>query len=268
MTSSVPHDLKQRFEKEGYVAPIKVMEEGEAQAIVDRLNDHIDRIGPLTKGQRNNPHLLFTWADRLVRDTRITDHIAALYGEDLLVWGSTLFVKPANDPGFVSWHQDSTYWGLDPADVVTAWVALSDSHEDNGAVGIVPGSHLKEQMPHRDTVNADNMLSRGQEIAVDVAPEDVHLMELNPGEMSLHHVRMIHGSGPNRSDRPRIGFAIRYLPTSERQLSTVRDTATLARGADAFGHFDPEFSPKSDFDAEAVAFHKEVEDRVNAIIMA
>ncbi|WP_095012064.1 phytanoyl-CoA dioxygenase family protein [Tsuneonella mangrovi] len=266
-SASVPSEIRRRFERDGFVAPLRAIESEEAASIRTSLAEHENRHGPLSREQHNNPHLLFTWADRLVRDPRITDRVAELYGEDLLVWGSTLFIKPPHHPGFVSWHQDSTYWGLDPADVVTAWVALSDSHADNGALCVVPGSHLQEQLAHRDTFDPDNMLSRGQEISVEVHEDESHCIELNPGEMSLHHVRMVHGSGPNTSDRPRIGFAIRYLPTRVRQIGAVRDTATLARGIDRFENFDPEVAPESDFAPEAVVFHDEVEERLKKIIL-
>ena len=259
--------LREQFERDGYVAPIRVISEVEAAEIRSRLASHEQVHGTLPKAQANNPHLLFCWANEIIRDSRITDRISEIYGDDLLVWGTTLFIKQAHHPGFVSWHQDSTYWGLDPADVVTAWIALSDSHEDNGALCVVPGSHLMEQVEHRDTFHADNMLSRGQEIAFDVDPKDAVCLELNPGEMSLHHVRMIHGSGPNQSARKRIGFAVRYIPTRVTQRGSLRDTATLVRGEDKFGNFDPERAPRLDFEPDAVAFHQQVEDRLRQIIM-
>lgn len=259
--------LKEQFERDGYVAPIRVMSEGQAADICGRLAAHQEVHGTLSKAHMNNPHLLFRWADDVIREPEITDRISEIYGEDLLVWGTTLFIKQAHHPGFVSWHQDSTYWGLEPADVVTAWVALSDSHADNGALCVVPGSHKLDQIEHRDTFSADNMLSRGQEIAVEVDPADAVCLELQPGEMSLHHVRMIHGSGPNLSSRKRIGFAIRYIPTRVRQKGGLRDTATLARGTDKFGNFDPERSPEADFQPDAVAFHASVEERLRQIIM-
>ena len=137
----------------------------------------------------------------------------------------------------MSWHQDSTYWGLEPADIVTAWVALSDSTIENGAMRVIPGSHLQEQFPHRDTFAPDNLLSRGQEIMVDVDDRQAVTLELAAGEMSLHHVRLIHGSEPNPSGQRRIGFAIRYIPTYVRQVAGSHDTATLVRGVDRYREF-------------------------------
>lgn len=179
---------------------------------------------------RKRPHLLFTCLNDLIREERILDAIEDLYGENLLVWYGDPFIKEPSDPAFVSWHQDSTYWGLSTPNVVTAWVALSESNKANGALEVVPGTYLKDQLPHRDTFAKDNLLSRGQEIAVEVDPGTSVMLELEPSEMSLHHVRLIHGSAPNRSKtQRRIGFAIRYIPTYVRQLDRG-NAASLVRG--------------------------------------
>ncbi len=190
-----------------------------------------------------------------------------ILGPNLLVWGSSFFIKEARNPGFVSWHQDSTYWGLDPADIVTAWVALSDSTVENGAMRVMPSTHTMEQVPHRDTFAEGNLLSRGQEIEVDVDASKAHTLVLQAGEMSLHHVRLIHGSDPNPSDHRRIGFAIRYLPTYVRQVVGSHDSATLVRGVDEFHNFEPEERPDSDFSPRAKAFHAKITGAHQEILM-
>jgi non-haem Fe2+, alpha-ketoglutarate-dependent halogenase len=187
-------------------------------------------------------------------------------GPDILCWGSSFFIKEPHNPGFVSWHQDSTYWGLDPADVVTAWVAFSDSNAANGAMRVIPGSHLMDQVPHRDTFRPENLLSRGQEVTVDVDERQAVMLELAAGEMSLHHVRLIHGSDPNPSGMRRIGFAIRYIPTHVRQVAGSHDSATLVRGTDRHGHFEPEQRPDGDMSEAAQAHHAAVTG-VNAAIL-
>lgn len=265
MTDGLP--LAARFKEQGYVAPLRALSADRAAEYRGALEQHEKRHGTLAKAHRNNPHLLFPWADRLIREPAVLDAVTQVMGEDLLVWGTTLFVKEPHDPAYISWHQDSTYWGLDPADVLTAWIALSDSKADNGALCVLPGSHRLDQMPHRDTFEAANMLSRGQEIAVDVDLKDIVALELDPGEMSLHHVRMVHGSGPNKSGRRRIGFAIRYLPTHVRQVMGQSDTATLVRGTDRFGHFGAERQPVEDFGEAERAFHAEIDRLQQAIIL-
>jgi len=167
----------------------------------------------------------------------------------------------------VSWHQDSTYWGLEPPDVVTAWVAFSDSTAANGAMRVIPGTHRMEQVPHRDTFRPENLLSRGQEVMVEVDEREAAMLELAAGEMSLHHVRLIHGSDPNPSGERRIGFAIRYVPAYVRQVAGAHDAATLVRGEDRYGHFEPEQAPDADMSPAAQAYHTSVTDAHAQILM-
>lgn len=255
-----------RFDRDGCIFPIRVMSAAEAQALRDRLEAFEHRTGGPLKGDlRHKSHLLFTFLSELVHHSRIVDAIEDLYGPNLLCWTSNFFIKEAANPAFVSWHQDSTYWGLSRPDVVTAWVALSASHQGNGAMGFIPGTHKADQMPHRDTFAANNLLTRGQEVAVAVDVAQAVTIELEPGEMSLHHVRVVHGSPANPSNDRRIGFAIRYIPTSVAQVAG-RDSATLVRGVDTFHHFDAEPRPGVDMDPAFVQLHKDITQR-NAKIL-
>jgi ectoine hydroxylase-related dioxygenase (phytanoyl-CoA dioxygenase family) len=110
-------------------------------------------------------------------------------------------------------------------------------------------------------------LTRGQEIAVEVDESKAVMLSLQPGEMSVHHVRLIHGSDPNPSDKRRIGFAIRYLPTHVRQVVGTKDSATLVRGVDKFGNFEPEYAPDRDLSDAAVAFHAHVMGDQQKVLM-
>lgn len=244
------------FRKNGYVAPIRAISKERAAAIRQHLEEFEKRNGgPISGTMRHRAHLLFPWLNELIREERIVDAIEDLYGENLLCWGSDFFIKEPADPGFVSWHQDSTYWGLSSPDVVTAWVAISESNAANGALEVIPGTHLKDQIPHRDTFAKDNLLSRGQEIAVEVDPKLSVMLELEPGEMSLHHVRLVHGSAANRSKtQRRIGFAIRYIPTHVRRLEGTGGAA-LVRGVDTVGSFEHEPVPQFEMDPKCVSFH-------------
>ena len=103
-------------------------------------------------------------------------------------------------------------------------------------------------------------------MAVEVDERQAVRLDLRPGEMSLHHVRLVHGSPPNTSGDRRIGFAIRYIPTSVRQVAGDSDSATLVRGEDRYGHFAPEPRPRADLDPEMLALHKEITER-NARIL-
>ncbi len=256
----------QSYQEFGYVAPIRVMSAEQANSL--RMNlEEFERShgGPLKGAFRHKSHLLFSWLNDLVRLETIVDAVEDLYGQNLLCWTSNFFIKEAKDPAYVSWHQDSTYWGLSKPDVVTAWVALSESDKSNGAMEVIPGTHTLDQIPHKDTFAKNNALTRGQEIAVEVDRTKAVAIELRPGEMSLHHVRIIHGSPSNSSSKRRIGFAIRYIPTYVRQLEGD-DSATLVRGVDDFQTFKHEPRPTRDLDPEFVALHKEITDR-NANIL-
>ncbi|HEY0423058.1 MAG TPA: phytanoyl-CoA dioxygenase family protein, partial [Rhodopila sp.] len=256
-----------QYREQGYYAPIRVMPREQAAVLRGKLEAFEAGSGTLAGKLRHKSHLLFTWLNELVRHPTILDAVEDVIGPNILCWGSSFFIKEPRNPGFVSWHQDSTYWGLDPADVVTAWVALSDSTAANGAMRVIPGSHRLDQVPHRDTFRHDNLLSRGQEVMVDVDERRAAMLALSAGEMSLHHVRLIHGSDPNPSDLRRIGFAIRYIPTTVRQIAGSHDHATLVRGVDTYGHFEPEESPDSDMSARAVAYHEAVTGAHAAILM-
>ena len=158
-----------QYERDGFYFPVDVMSPEDAQALRARLEAFEAREGaPLAGNMRHKAHLLFTWLNELVHHPRILDAVEDVLGPDLLCWSTTFFIKEARNPAFVSWHQDSTYWGLSKPDVVTAWVALSSSNQANGAMEVIPGSHTMDQIPHRDTFDKNNLLTRGQEVAVDV----------------------------------------------------------------------------------------------------
>ena len=255
-----------QYERDGYCFPVPAIEAEEAAGYRARL-ERVERDlgGPLRGVYRVKPHLLFTWLADLVRHPAVLDAVEDVLGPDLLCWNSSFFTKEARSPGFVSWHQDATYWGLSAPDVVTAWVAFTDSTPANGNMRVVPGSH-RTALLHVDTFHPNNLLSRGQEIRVDVDESRAVDVELRAGEMSLHHVLMVHGSGANASDDRRIGFAIRYIPTRLRQTAGPGDSATLVRGTDAFGHFEPEPRPEADLDPAMLALHADISDRQARIL--
>lgn len=250
-----------QYEREGFHFPVRVMPADEALHYRRRLEAHERQAGgPISSNHRHKVHLLFTWADELVRHPLILDAVEDILGPNILCWTTNFFIKEPHTPDFVSWHQDATYWGLSTDEVITAWLALSDAPVESGAMKFLPGSHKKAQLEHRDTFHEHNLLSRGQEIAVQVPESEGVLVPLKAGEISLHHVKLVHGSEPNRTSDRRIGLAIRYIPTHVRQLKT-RDSAMLVRGEDRHGHFDPEPSPATDLDEAALAAHADAVNR-------
>ncbi len=254
------------YRRDGFHFPLPVLPPAEAATLRARLEAvEAAQGGPLKAAMRHKPHLLFPWLNEVVRHPRILDAVSDLLGPDLLCWSSTFFIKEAADRGFVSWHQDATYWGLSAPDVTTVWLALTPANRENGCMKFIAGTQAT-QVGHHDTFDPDNLLTRGQELEVTVNEEQAVLAELAPGEASLHHVMLFHGSEPNRSSDRRIGFAIRYIPTRLRQIAGERDSATLVRGEDRYHHFDPEPAPTADLAPDALALHAAIMDRQQRVL--
>ena len=257
MSKCLSKEAIDQFINEGYFFPVSLLNEVEVYEIRRHLETFEAEQGhPLEGGQRSHAHLLFPWLYSLVSHHKILDVVEDLVGPNILCWGSIFWTKEAQSASFVSWHQDITYWGLTDGDVVNVWVALSPANETSGCMSVLPGSHLQPTMPHKDRYHQDNMLTRGQEIAVEVDASKTVPMPLKAGEMSLHDIRIAHGSGPNRSDDRRIGFSIQYIPTCVRQAKSDLDYASLVRGQDDYGHFTLVPPPAQEMDIKAVAIHE------------
>jgi hypothetical protein len=268
MTKTLDPAAVAAYHRDGIHFPVRVFSAEEAATMLARLEAieaaHGGRLPPRVN---QKPHLLYPWLGDLIRHPRILDAVEDVLGPDILCWSAQFFTKNGGDPSFVSWHQDGTYWGLSSPDVVTAWVALTPSNVQSGCMRVVAGTQHK-QVPHTDTFAEANLLSRGQEIAVEVKPEEAIDVVLAPGEMSLHHVLLVHGSEPNRADHRRIGFAIRYVAANVYQTAGVRESATLVRGVDRENHFDHELPPEGDMHPDAVARHAAIVDRQLKVLYA
>ena len=235
-----PTDLKAKYDRDGFVFPLDVMDDANAMQVradlesaEEELAQDSERLALL----RGYPDRLLPSFDRLIRDAGLINAASAILGPDLMVWSAALFIKEANSPSIVSWHQDLTYWGLDDAQETTCWVALSDASDASGAMKFVPGSHKQNIVDHVDTFAEDNLLTRGQEIAVDVDEKDAVVVELKPGQTSLHHGHLFHGSGPNRTSDRRIGCAIRYIKASMKQQDDTKSLVAHVSGEDRWQNF-------------------------------
>ena len=256
-----------QYREQGYFFPIDVLDADEVAANRARLEAFEAGQGqPVHGPQRSKSHLLFKWVDDLMRHPRILDAVEDLIGPDILCWNTIFWIKEAESPSFVSWHQDVRYWGLDTAELVTAWVALSPATEESGCMRVLPGSHREEVLPHRDEYHDDNLLTRGQEIAVDVDESKTVSMALAPGQASLHNVGLAHASGPNRTDDRRIGISMHYISTRTRQMAGEWDSAALVRGEDRYGHFELAPVPSRDLDPDALAFHERASGALRDIL--
>ena len=234
------------FARDGFLFPLPVFAPAETRALRRRL-EHAEAAAPPGKERAARQGLPIThaWAWDLVHDARIVEPVASVLGPNVLFWSMDWFIKP---PGaaFVSYHQDATYWGLAPHHVASAWVALSDAGPRTGPMRFVPGSHRGPLLEQRETFAAKNLLSRGQEVTTPVDESHTVLAPLAAGEMSLHHVRVIHGSAPNRTGERRIGMVLRYCVTDVRQTKVAGDRAILVKGEDAYGHFEMIPRPRRD----------------------
>jgi len=250
--------LKAAYDEKGYVFPVTVMAAEEMAEIRARLEGYLATADCDPKDDfllQFKVHMVFTWADALIRRPAVLDAVEALIGPDILVWNTAVMMKKPHERDFVTYHQDVLYWGNRPNHVVGAWVALADSTPESGCVRVFSGSHKRGILPHTDTFGADNMLSRGQEVSADLDEAMAVDMVLRPGEMSLHHTRTVHGSRPNRSGAPRLGFVITFMAPATTMMGP-RTGATLVRGVDTHGHFDPEDArPAADLDPAGVAAH-------------
>ncbi|MCW3051053.1 MAG: Phytanoyl-CoA dioxygenase [Chthonomonadales bacterium] len=218
-------------------------QEGKAKAQIGLLDRHFDQP--------------FIW--ELATHPRILDCVEELIGPDFLLLATHFFCKYGPDDKFVAWHQDATYWGLEPPLALTVWVAVDDSDVENGCMRVIPGSHRAGLRTHGKAETAGNLLSINQEVPVTPEEEGAAVdLVLRAGEVSIHDGWLIHGSLPNRSERRRCGLTLRYVPTSVKpiELNSMgkRRRAILVRGSDKeqnFGVCAAPFGTASGIDTDA-----------------
>ena len=257
-----------RYQKDGVVAPITVMPPAVAKELCCRLESaekcFPHQIGP---EKRNNAHYVLACLDEIVHHEGILDAVECLIGPDIILTNTVLFIKEPNSLHHVTYHQDATYMGLEPQDSLTAWIALTESTPENGCVRMIQGSHLLDIQRHIDTFGEDNILTRGQQIE-GIDEERALDIELEPGQMSLHHARTIHGSRPNKTGARRIGIALQsFAHPSTRQVHG-EDYALLVRGSDDYGNFTKGPRPTAEVDLANVKFRDRVNARLSEILYA
>jgi non-heme Fe2+,alpha-ketoglutarate-dependent halogenase len=246
MTLSPSSAAGEQFARDGYLCPINVFEPEET----DALRAHFDKLEADT-GQANSVIGLkdrhfdqrFIW--EVATDPRLLDWIECIAGPDLLLMSTHFFCKyPGGDDGhFVAWHQDVTYWGLEPARAVTAWVAIDDSSKRNGCMEVIPASHTQGIITHSQSGRANNLLASNQAIvSTQIDSNSAVPFELRAGQMSLHDGALAHGSLPNQSTQRRCGLTLRFITPDIRQEKANNGGAwwqpVLVRGNDAYEHFE------------------------------
>ncbi len=230
MSKVLTKEQIEQYHDQGFISPIRVISRQEALSIKDEL-EQVEKEFPeeINLESRNNLHLSFAFLDALAHNKIIVDAIEDLIGPDISLWASVMFIKEPSSKHYVSWHQDATYMGLDSLDFPTPWVALSPSNKETGCMTMIAGSHKTKIQDHEDTFAENNILTRGQVIQNVDESKAVDLI-LEPGEMSIHHGAVIHGSQPNKSKHRRIGFSLQsYMPNNITQV-VGRNIWTHVRG--------------------------------------
>lgn len=260
MPKALTEEAIERLRHEGFHFPIPGVTKAEALSYRQQLETFESANGGALKGAyRFKTHLLFKWLANLVRAPHILDPVEDLIGPNILCWTTHWFIKEANSPNYVSWHQDNNYWGLGTKKLVSVWIALSPATRESGCMQMLPGSHLHPPMPHTDTQAEHNMLTRGQTI-MEIDERHAVDIELRTGEAALFDYSIAHASPPNQSNDRRIAIVLRYIPPETKQLLADWDSAALVRGEDRYGHFEHEPEPTCDMDPVAVAFHRKAEE--------
>ena len=253
------------YKDNGYVAPIDVLSLEETEEIKKEI-EHIEKKWPdeLIGLGRNNVHYISPIFDQVCHNSKILDAVESIIGKDILVGGTTLFIKDPDKKGFVSWHQDAKYIGFEPYNWVTAWLAITDANEENGCMRMWSGSHKEKIKDHKDTYDKNNLLTRGQTVQ-NVPFEKTTPNILKAGQLSLHHPMIVHGSGPNKSNERRIGFVIQsYIGTDVDQV-LGKMYVQLARGKDSFNYHENVTSPIELMNKKDILVRKKANEELSKI---
>ena len=240
ITSEKVAKLGSIYAENGFFSPVNAL----SKVGAEELRKDYETAEEELKGDTERLSLLKAYPNRLLpsfdtatRNETLVEAAKEILGEDILVWSAALFIKEASSTKIVSWHQDLTYWQLNDIKEVTCWLAISSARKQAGCMKFIPGSHKNRIVPHNDTFDENNLLTRGQEISVEVNENEAVYAELDPGQASFHHGLLFHSSGPNTTDDRRIGSAIRYISASMKQETGDCPLVTQVSGNTDYGNF-------------------------------
>lgn len=250
-----------QWRHDGFLSPFPLLDAEELAACQEGVRRFETWLGGSINGVpelqwRTMPYLILPWAADLARDARILDVVEDLLGPDLLIYTSTFFIKEPHSPTIAAWHQDSTYYGLEPKEEATVWVALSEASEAAGCMEALSFRGQPRQLRHASRV-VENSVNRASQVIVEPLGEGAPTaMPLAAGSFSVHHGLCPHRSGPNNASHRRIGLGLNYIPTHVRPAGSVRPAAMLVRGVDRYGHFELVEPAKAELDPEGLAAHE------------
>jgi non-haem Fe2+, alpha-ketoglutarate-dependent halogenase len=250
------------YHRDGYSFPHAALSPAELEERRAGLARYEAWLGkPVNMGDwrwRSAAYAFLPWLDGLIRHKHVLDAVEDLIGPDILVFTTTFFIKEAHSPTFAAWHQDATYFGIEPYEHVTAWVALSDATEEAGCMEVVSSRGAPQQLHHAALGLKDSINGGGQAIVEAFEEDDAVMMAVPAGSFSLHHTLCRHRSAPNRSAHRRVGIGISYIPARCRITSKVRMRVPLVRGENTGGHFDILPPPsEGEFHPAAIARHED-----------
>lgn len=254
-----------QFHHDGFLFPVPALTPAEIATCLDGVRRLEAEIGsPIADGDvkwRSHAYAHSPWFNDLIRHPRILDAIEDVIGPDILVWTSTFFIKEPRSPTFAAWHQDGTYFGLEPKVQVCAWVALTDASAEAGCMEMLSSRGAPRQLHHAALGLANSINRAGQTIMEPFDDTQPVAMALRAGEFSLHHELAVHRSAPNNASHRRVGIGLNYIPTHVRVDGPVRLKAMLVRGEDRYGHFDLIDPPSAERDGAALSLHEAVSAR-------
>lgn len=210
-------DLREEYNRNGYVIVRNAIDADLARETAEHVH-WLAKRHPDTRPEHLHHNMLVSdpFMHRLVGDERMLDIVEQFIGPNIALFAAHYIAKPPRKGQKVLWHQDGTYWPLEPMDVTTIWLAATDSTRENGCLRVLPGTQKNRLLARNELQDVDdgkNVLSSG------IHPsqiDDSHAvdLELQPGDVSIHNPKIIHGSNANTSERWRIGLTLRYIPTS------------------------------------------------------
>lgn len=253
------------YHENGFLFPVAAYKPDEAKRLSDRIERMEAEIGhELQARYRIKAHLPFPWLCDIVRNERLLDAVEDIIGPNILCWGASFFSKKARDPRYISWHTDSFYYGFEPPETLSAWVSFNEANETSGCVRYIPGSHRWPKPEHEFKPHPNNLAGDGRTVKNLDESKAVSAI-LRAGQVVFHHESVIHGSGPNNADHPRVGFVIHYIAPHVRDTLMEAPTAMLVRGRDTHGYWGRDPEPKVDFDQDCIRLMEETRARFKAV---